>query len=183
MLQAKAGAGSYTLWLLPCKEDEAWLRSVIVELSAELGTEAFDPHVTILGGLSGIDDSTEAGIQRIADDHSAITAQVDEIGFLPEVFRAFFLSLGGQPALTSLFNQSKTLESIYSRPEFTPHVSLVYGEPDLTVKQALKLRLQDMVSGRSLRFDRLGYAYSGKGVPIPEWRIDHFFRLARQPST
>ena len=170
--------GTYTLWLLPSEEDEAWTRRLIDDFASELGTEHFDPHVTILGGLTGLDAAREAEIAGLAKGHAAFDVEIAEVAFLPEVFRAFFLKLGAHPTFGALNRTAEGLGSIYPNSDFMPHVSLIYGEPELNVKQALRERLQESVRGRSLRFDRLAYVYSGKGIAIADWRVDGCFDLA-----
>ena len=169
--------GSYTLWLLPGEADEAWTRGLIDGLAAELNTESFDPHVTILGGLSGLGSGREAEVSEIARAHRAFEVPIAKIAFLPEFFRAFYLRLGEHPSLESLNRQAEGLGSIYPNTDYMPHVSLIYGELEPDAKELLRARLKEQAHGRSIRFDRLAYVYSGKGIEIADWRIDYCFDL------
>lgn len=177
-MDAGPNDGTYTLWLSLCEKDEIWARRLIDNFSSDLGTEAFDPHVTILGGLSGLNADREAEIAAIAQTHPAFEVPIAEIAFLPEIFRAFFLKLAAHPALDVLNRQAEGLGSIYPNTGYMPHVSLIYGELAPDAKEALRARLLEDVHGRSLRFDRLAYVYSGKGIEIADWRIDYSVSLA-----
>lgn len=173
MLDAGPNDGNYTLWLSLCAEDEAWARHLIDNFASELGTERFDPHVTILGGLSSPNANREAEIAALAQAYPAFEVPIAEIAFLPEIFRAFFLKLAAHPTLDALNRQAEGFGSIYPNSGYMPHVSLIYGELTADAKEDLRARLQEEVRGRSLRFDRLSYVYSGKGIEIADWRVDY----------
>ncbi len=172
-MDAGTNDGTYTLWLSLCAEDEAWARRLIEGYASELGTEPFDPHVTILGGLSGLNETREAEIAALAKAHPAFDVPVAEIAFLPEIFRAFFLKLSAHPTLDALNREAEGLGSIYPNTGYMPHVSLIYGDLMPEAKEGLRARLQDEAQGRSMRFDRLSYVYSGKGIEIADWRVDY----------
>ena len=174
LTQVAQGTGNYTLWLLPCEEDEAWMRKLIVELSAELGTPAFFPHATLIGGLSETGDAAQAELDRLAKAHAALDVRISEIGMQSQIFTAFFLRLELPADLAELHSASLGFGagSIYPQSDFMPHVSLAYGEIDDRVKHELKARLSSEVTERKVRFDRLAYSYSGKGAPVSQWRID-----------
>lgn len=177
-MDARLDDGTYTLWLSLCEEDEVWARRLIDGFASELGTERFDPHVTILGGLSGLNGAREAEVAALAKAHPAFEVPIAEIAFLPEIFRAFFLKLAAHPTLDALNRQAEDLGSIYPNSGYMPHVSLIYGDLASEAKQGLRERLQEEVRGRSLRFDRLSYVYSGKGIEIADWRVDYCCGLA-----
>lgn len=176
----KTDAGCYTLWLLLCEEDEARIRGLITSLASELGTQAFFPHLTLVGGFSAEGAQVESALRDLSGGQPAFDAEIAGIDMTPRVFTAFFLRLKMHPALDALFSRAKDFGAGAPQPpaEFMPHISLAYGEIDQEVKEALRARLKDEFSQRSVRFDRLAYAYSGQGVPISQWRIDHCSELA-----
>lgn len=178
MLKNEEAAGNYTLWLLLCEEDEAWVKPLIDELAAELGTESFYPHATLMSGLSGRGDRTEAAVRDFASAHGVVETGIAGIEFLPETFRAFFLRLENHPALLEMHAQAAVWCDEAPPSEFMPHVSLVYGQPDVEAKKALEARLRDRIQERSLRLDRLAYVYSGKGIAVSDWRIEYSFDLS-----
>lgn len=176
----KDNAGCYTLWLLLCEEDEIWIRGLITSLASELGTQAFFPHVTLVGGFSAEGAQVESDLRGLSRGQTAFDAEIAGIDMTSQFFTAFFLRLKMHPGLEALFSQAKDFGSgsMYPPVEFMPHISLAYGEIDQEVKDALRTRLKGEFNQRSVRFDRLAYAYSGKGVPISQWRIDHCSELA-----
>lgn len=180
MTRNKTDAGCYTLWLLLCEEDEAWVRGLITRLSSELGTQAFFPHVTLIGGLSGDGEQVAEDLRDLSKLHTAFDAEIAGIDMTSQFFTAFFLRLKAHPDLDALYRQAQNFGSgsMYPPENFMPHISLAYGQIDQEIKRSLQARLEDEFSQRSVRFDRLAYAYSGKGIAISQWRIDHCAELA-----
>ncbi|TQV75755.1 2'-5' RNA ligase family protein [Denitrobaculum tricleocarpae] len=180
MSQVEPNAGSYSLWLLLCEEDEVWVRGLISALAGELGTEAFFPHVTLMGALSEDPTQATAALPALAESQPLFAAEIDGIGMQPSVFTAFFLRLRGHPALTALHERAKDFGggSVSAPMPFMPHISLAYGHIDEGVKRSLRARLEGEFAGRSIRFDRIAYAYSGVDIPITRWRIDACVSLA-----
>ncbi len=156
------------------------MRKLIVELAAELGTPAFFPHVTLIGGLSEGGDTAESELDRLAKSHAAFDVRISDIGMQATIFTAFYLRLELPAELAQLHQAAKGFGagSVTPETDFMPHVSLAYGEIEDDVKQALKARLAAGVTDRLVRFDRVAYSYSGKGAPVSQWRIDLCSALA-----
>ncbi len=180
MTQVEPIAGSYSLWLLLCEEDEVWVRALIAKLSAELETEAFFPHVTLIGGLSDAPEKAETALPALAASQSVFDVEIDGIDVQSTFFTAFFLRLKMHPALSALQGQAKNFGtgSIVPPTAFMPHISLAYGHIDEGVKRSLRTRMEPEFAGRSVHFDRIAYAYSGVDIPITQWRIDACISLA-----
>jgi 2'-5' RNA ligase len=155
--------GRYSLWLIPCGEQERLLAETIERLSRDHGGPRFAPHLTLLGGLDGAEERFVAATERLAASLHPITLQFQAIEFGDERYRCLYLRVARRSDLLAAHREALRLSGRSSDPSFMPHVSLFYGtlSPASRTRVAAALEVWRSVSCRA---GRLRLVVTG-GVP------------------
>jgi hypothetical protein len=119
-------ARGLSLWLVLDDAALMPLRALIASLAERLGTSAFEPHVTLLGGLEHREADVTERAQRLASSVGPLSVPVVGVGARDEYFRCLFLELAQDPALLALRERGCL---VFERAgAFLPHLSLVYAD-------------------------------------------------------
>ncbi|KAF1329017.1 hypothetical protein FI667_g6397, partial [Globisporangium splendens] len=117
---------SYSLWVVPQADAERELADAISECASRLQTPSFLPHMTLLGGIVGIqEEDAIAKTKQVADAIQALNAKVRAV-------------------------TSKVSASSYGLA-----AALVYGDLAREQKQELIAELEPRFDGVSVQLDRL----------------------------
>ncbi|MCH2022712.1 MAG: hypothetical protein MK207_09565 [Saprospiraceae bacterium] len=133
----------YTLWLIPDKSAYKKLSKLIIDLSTTHDTPKFEPHVTL---LSGITDSRSVAIQnteKLAKNCSPISAALTRIEFLEFYYRCLFFCTSKSTELMNVRSQAENLFEHTSISPFIPHVSFLYGSLPIFQKETIIAELGD----------------------------------------
>jgi 2'-5' RNA ligase len=129
-METPSGRG-ISIWLSPEEEEADLLRPLIRDLARELGTPAFEPHVTLLPGLLGSQETiVRTAGQLLTADLETMRVPLGPPRAGPPPFRCLYLPV----VLTfRLVHAHAVLRQAFAlgddRP-FDPHLSLVYGRLD-----------------------------------------------------
>jgi len=133
----------YTLWLMPDKDAYQKLSKLIVDLSTTHDTPEFEPHVTL---LSGITDELDLAIEKaedLANNISPVSATLTRIEFLELYYRCLFFCTNESE---ELMNARGMAEDIFEHTQispFIPHVSFLYGSLPIFEKETIIGNLGD----------------------------------------
>jgi len=133
----------YTLWLVPDSTAYNKLSKLIVALSTSLETPEFEPHVTL---LSGITDELEIAIEKteeLANSLSPISASLTRIEFLEYYYRCLFFCTNTSEELMYARDLSEGIFEHTNINPFVPHVSFLYGSLPVFEKEAIVSELGD----------------------------------------
>jgi 2'-5' RNA ligase len=127
----------YTLWLIPDKEAYKKLSKLIVDLSTTHDTPEFEPHVTL---LSGITDELDIAIQKaedLANNISPVSATLTRIEFLELYYRCLFFCTNESQELMDARGMAEDIFEHTQISPFIPHVSFLYGSLPIFEKEAI----------------------------------------------
>ena len=133
----------YTLWLMPDKDAYQTLSKLIVELSTSHDTPQFEPHVTL---LSGITDDLNVAIQKteeLANSCTPVSATLTRIEFLELFYRCLFFCTNESEELMNARALSEEIFEHTNISPFIPHVSFLYGSLPVFQKEAIIGELGD----------------------------------------
>jgi 2'-5' RNA ligase len=133
----------YTLWLMPDKSAYEKLSKLIIDLSTTHDTPKFEPHVTL---LSGITDSRSLAIdnaEKLANSSGPITATLTRIEFLELYYRCLFFCTNKSSELMNVRTQAEDMFEHTSISPFIPHVSFLYGSLPIFQKETIIGELGD----------------------------------------
>lgn len=166
MTQTRAGQ-RYSLWLTPTGDVYEQLERILHKLSAKYGAPEFPPHVTLLGGMVGPRRELLCKSASVAALIRPFTIRLGKIDYLDEYFRCLFVRAATTAPLLKAHQAARDGFGRRREPSFMPHLSLLYGDFSLSLKEGaaadLGPRLDLAYKVRSL------VLYSTRGEPR-DWR-------------
>jgi hypothetical protein len=159
----------YSLWLCPSAgEDDTFLKSVIAEQAAEIGTDAFPPHLTVVAAMHDL--KLPELLKRMEMFEKRLGHNFDDI-FVPTMhlhaFGArdlFFQCVYAHPVITKSISAINTLAvDVFDREgngcgyegAYMPHLSVVYGDVGVDVKATAMSHMAPKIIGKSFNFGSL----------------------------
>jgi 2'-5' RNA ligase len=123
---------TYSLWLVPNRKSTAYrdLQATIAELATAHDTQEFDPHVTLLGGISGPVDRVLETTESLAEAHQALSLSLETIQCSTTRHQCVFALVEATLPLLSL-RQTAAREFGLTREMYVPHLSLIYSDMPL----------------------------------------------------
>jgi 2'-5' RNA ligase len=162
----------FSLWFLLPREAHERFQALIARLSARLGTPLFEPHITLLGGLTGSGEVLRRQTRALAAAIEPFEVRLREAAGLDEYYRCLFVEISPSRALQDARVAAGHVLDQRLNADFSPHLSLVYGNLEETEKE----NILDGIGrdfDENLRIEELGlYDTSG-----PVWRCVERCRL------
>lgn len=129
----------YSLWLVPEGDVHAELQALIKRLAKGHGAPVFEPHLTLLGGISSSDE--EDVLRRthiLASRVEPFDVSLKEVWYRDEFYRCLFLKAEPTAGLVGANVDAKlAMAEICLPDEFYPHLSLMYGDFFPMIKEAI----------------------------------------------
>lgn len=160
-------AKGVSLWLMPEGKARDELGELIDRLAARLGTGPFAPHVTLVPGLPGPEESVLDRARRLAAELGSLPVELSRVDGTSEHFRCLFFQVAPHPALRDAHERAAARFGRQPDPSFDPHLSLVYGTLAAARRDDLKRELQPLARP-SFEARRL-HVWRTEG-PVGEWR-------------
>ncbi len=124
---SRLSGSRYSLWLMPKGEVRRRLAEAIVDLSGKYSTPAFEPHVTLAGGIVGPAREVESKVKDLARRIPPFTVRLTTVAGLEEYFRCLFVRVAQTRPIMSANEAAREIFRLPKRPAFMPHASLLYG--------------------------------------------------------
>jgi 2'-5' RNA ligase len=140
-----ARAVGISLWLAPESAGRERLGRLIAELAGRLGTPPFEPHVTLLGGLTLDESQVRARCRHLARRILALPLRFRGIEGTDEYFRCLYLRVSETDDLLAAHNRAREEFGLRQELPFVPHLSLLYGHVPPATREALIAELQAQV--------------------------------------
>jgi 2'-5' RNA ligase len=130
-------ADVYSLWLMP--EDEVYTKliSTIRQLSKPYGTPEFEPHVTVIGTMTGQQQDLTEKMTSLASEVKSFEVKLMDLDYLNEYFRCLFIRIEQSAAVMGANTKARTIFDQSRSADYMPHLSLMYGDIDTAVKKAV----------------------------------------------
>jgi 2'-5' RNA ligase len=163
----------YAIWLMPEEPMFSLLAGEISRLSREHSTPRFDPHVTLVGGITLPEEDALAASASLAGLLKPFRMELGTVGYLDEYFRCLFIRVLSDDAITKAHQAACRAFGLTDTP-YMPHVSVIYGKLRLDTKKRIAKGLGSL-SGRMVKVRHLLlYRVSG---PLHEWKRAERFDL------
>lgn len=164
-------ATGYSIWLEPSGQYGAQLKKIIERLAGDFNSPVFSPHVTLAGGISGMEKTVVTGAKKLALDVPPFLLLLGrEIICEPHWTRALAVRAQRTASLMEANAQARKTFDLQAQAAFDPHMSLLYTEaiPEEMRLQAAHLLFGRGVFGGRFRVDNLA-VYRCDG-PVENWR-------------
>lgn len=126
----------YTLWLMPKGQLYEKLKALIKKLANENNGPAFEPHVTLLGGIELSEEEVIKRTTQLVKDQKPFYVTLKQIEYEDFYFRTLFVKAEITEFSQSLHNRAK---QIFEKdiPPYMPHLSLLYGNYPVDLKERI----------------------------------------------
>lgn len=158
----------YSLWLRPTLTQIDEYGLIISQLAHKYDSVPFQPHITLLSGLSGNLKRLKNSCAKIVSSTKKFDITCNNISYTNEFFRNFFILVNLRDELDKLYET--TLQEFAYTPEddYMPHVSLYYGKLNIDTKKKLVAELEHKYP-HVFKLERLDlFETSGN---IAEWNL------------
>ena len=132
---------TYHLWLKPSGSAYDLFAQTIRELAQELNAPPFEPHITLLGRLDGIEPEHIERTRELADELQPFEVVFTGPRYGNEHFQCVFMRVRETPAIMNA-NILARHHFRHANETYMPHLSLVYGLYSEATKKAVISRLR-----------------------------------------
>ncbi len=159
---------------MPDEDNFKRYSNIIRSLSTKYSTPIFEPHVTLLGGLSDKEDFLIKGTSETAAALQTFMVRFIKTDYFNEYFRSLFVLVEKTPELNRAWNTAASRFDL--NPNwYMPHMSLIYGDIPEETKQDIIKDLKTEAIREGFLASRLAL-YSTDG-PVAEWHEISSFDL------
>jgi 2'-5' RNA ligase len=130
-----ASAKGYSLWLMPSGDAYNRLNSIMSGLCRKHSSPFFEPHITLMGEVTGPKQEVISGTKRLVEKTRPFTVRLNRIGYFDEYFRCLFIQAEKTDELMKANLMARQEFSRQDDPEYFPHLSLMYGDFPEKAKQ------------------------------------------------
>jgi len=141
---------SHHLWLMPSGEIYERLANIIEDLSKKYGGPFFEPHVSLLGFLPGTQEEIMAHSLTLAQTLQPFDIRLTDLGYQDTYFQCLYLKVDGTAEIREAHSQAGRVFQSSRASEFTPHISLLYGDYPREMKDQI---ISSLGKDLRLRFD------------------------------
>ena len=128
---------SHHLWLMPSGEIYDRLANIIEDLSKKYGGPFFEPHVTLLGFLPGTKEEIMAHSLTLAQTLQPFHIRLTDLGYQDTYFQCLYLNVEDTAEIMEANSQARMVYQSSRSSEFTPHISLLYGDYPREIKDQI----------------------------------------------
>ena len=123
---------SWSIWLEPSELSQNQLSDIIKKLSKKFSFPSFAPHITLFGRVDNQYESTRLFLENIVGLYKPFILSITGIEQGPYPWKSFYLKIKKNDSLNLLQSKIDKYLNHYRDYEFMPHISLAYGELDIS---------------------------------------------------
>jgi 2'-5' RNA ligase len=127
----------YSLWFMPEGDVYKKLADLITRLSEKYSAPYFEPHITILHSLAIPKEEMIVKTSELAIKIHPFEIELTTVDYLSEYFRCLFVRARETEELINANLKAREIFNRQSDPKYTPHLSLLYGEFPLKIKEEI----------------------------------------------
>jgi len=120
------------------------LLNLISKLSQEYSPPVFQPHVTLIGDLSGKKEEIISKSSKLASQISPYKIKISKPAYFNEYFRSLFLKVKKTKEVMEANLKAKEIFSYNKKSEYFPHLSLMYGNFSPEIKEKIISELREI---------------------------------------
>ena len=131
----------YWVWgLFPSRETNL-LNEIKAKVQSKLKSPFFETHITLTGPYLKIDKSFLNKLKTFGETNSVIILNNNGYDFKQEMFKSFYISIKNSRHLEKLRKKIYELNKFDLENNYSPHISLSYGNHEIKEKKILISKL------------------------------------------
>ena len=157
----------YWLWGLFRSIENILLNEIKAKVQSKLKSPFFETHLTLAGPYLNIDNIFLNRLKDFAENNSAIMLNVGGYDFEQEIFKSFYISIENSRRLEELRRNIYELNNFDLANNYSPHISLSYGNHEIKEKKDLISELPEL--NKPIRMSKLALVKVDEDINI--WKI------------
>ena len=163
----------YWLWGLFTSKDKVFLNEIKAKVQNKLKSPSFETHITLAGPYLNIDKIFLNKLRNFVEKNSAITLNVGGYNFKQETFESFYISIETPRTLIELRRNIYELNNFDLAKNYSPHISLSYGNHAIKEKKELISTLPELK--KTIRMSKIAFVEVDEDINL--WKILESFDL------
>ena len=151
---------------------EYYLKKLMEQTNSELHGPNFPPHLTLSGPIHLDRTMMDNSLNKLSSKIRSIPIQLEEIEMKDTFFQSLFIRVKKSKLIMTTNKMINKQFNLFS-DEFFPHISLYYGNADITKKLMVKEKVQ--LPRTKLKLDRLSLVHIKEKVE--KWEILKTYKL------
>ena len=139
-----------SIWLVPPHDAYEPLAALIKRLSEQYRGLFFEPHVTLLGHIAGAEQTVIDRTEQLANRLNPFTLALSDADSGETFFQNLFIRAKQTAPLMAANRRAQEIFYRRDDPAFMPHLSILYGQHDRSVKSKI---IHDIGRRYSAAFD------------------------------
>ena len=164
---------TFWLWGLFPPENNNFLNQIKAKVKSKLISPDFETHITLAGPYFKIDDLFLKKLSTLGQNTSPIILDAKGYDFKQEFFKSFFVLVENTKCLQDLRGKIYELNEFELNINYSPHISLTYGEHETNLKKQLISILPQF--NKQIKISQI--ALARVDVNINSWKIIKRFDL------
>ena len=133
----------YWLWGLFPSEETNLLNEIKAKVQSQLKSPVFETHITLAGPYMNIDNNFLNKLKTFVESNSVIILNSIGYEFKQEIFKSFYISIENSRNLKELRKNLYELNKFDLGNNYSPHISLSYGNHEIKEKKILISKLPE----------------------------------------
>ena len=163
----------YYLWGLFPPEEIEYLNFIKDKVQSKLISPCFDLHITLAGPYLYIDKTFISKLKSFGQTNSSIKLIIDGYRFEQERFKSFYISIKDTVHLKELRKNISKLNKFDLDNNYSPHISLCYGNHQIKEKKELISNLPEL--NKTIRMSKIALVEVDEDINL--WKILESFDL------
>ena len=163
----------YWLWGLFPSIEKVFLNEIKAKVQSKLKSPFFETHITLTGPYLNIDNIFLNKLKDFAENNSAIMLNVGGYDFKQEIFKSFYISVKNSRNLKELRKNIYELNQYDLGNNYSPHISLSYGDHKIKEKKKLILKLPKF--NKPIKISKIALVEVNEDINL--WKILESFNL------
>ncbi len=164
----------YYLWGLFSPEETEYLNFIKEKVQIKLISPSFDLHITLAGPYLNIDKTFINKLKTFGKSNSSIILHANGYYFKKEMFKSFYISIQNSIYLKELRKTIYKLNKFDLDDNYSPHISLCYGNHQMQEKKELISKLPKL--NKTIRITKIALVEINDD--INQWKIQESFDLS-----
>ena len=158
-----------SVWIRPNAVALERIQDAIRMVHKQAGGPPVRPHVSLLGGIETTLGDAESKLKKLASRLKPFEITLGKIDWRPEYFRSLFVTVEPSSELVAAHAAAHEIFERMPTEPFEPHVSLLYGDFDESLKKQLAKELGGRLDA-SFKAGAVDLVNACEIVPVPEWK-------------
>ncbi len=163
----------YWVWgLFPSRETK-FLNKIKAEVQSKLISPFFDIHITLAGPYLNIDKTFLKKLKAYGENNSKIILDVNGYDFKQKMFKSFYISIKNSRSLKKLRKNIYELKKFDFNNNYSPHISLSYGNHEKKEKDLLISKLPEL--NKQIKMSKIALVEVNEDLNL--WKILEIYAL------